>query len=388
MPATSVRSEPRPAPAETDTIGRTTAITVISAIRPWWALFLRFNFARVRRMRRLTGPSGIDRALKKLSFIHFAHWAVFDRIPPSAPRRRARKLPQPYLLFQSNFNGGAQEYIEAFSMTVRTGMRALWGGAYDVPPPTPVGPFIEYIRTERIPVGYYYCAYPEASTTMVCDALELRRKFEAFRAEAVELEPDLFADAYARFVTEAQRRSATGPDRRTSPAGRGLCVLTPFTRDAEEPLREAFARFATGEESPFAETARTHFARFVVVPHLKDRLGHQLDATSYLLFAAEFDGGRDEYVESLATAPELRSVWSHCSGYPVGHDTNALSQYLLEHRIEPGYSFISYPTATLADVRASLALEKRLDELFLAAQGVEPAQLKRLWLDAFPQHGG
>ncbi len=388
MPASTVHTEPGPAPAEMDTIGRTTAITVISAIRPWWALFLRFNFVRVRLMRRLTGPSGIDRALRRLSFIHFAHWALFDRIPPSAPRRRRRKLPQPYLLFHSNFNGGAQEYIEAFSMTVRSGMRALWGGAYGVPPPTPVGPFIDYIRAEKIPTTYYYCAYSEASTTIVCDSLELRRKFESFRTEVAQFEPDRFADAYARFVTDAKRRAPADPDRGTTPPGKGLCVLTPFSHEAGEPLREALAELAEDEESPFAATGCTHFARFVVVPHLKDRRGLQLDGTSYLLFAAEFDGARAEYVRRLSAMPELRALWRHCDGYPDGSEPDNLPGYLLEHRIEPGYSVIGYPGATVAEVRAGLALEKRLNEFFCDAQGLQPTALRHAWLDAFPPEDG
>ena len=383
MPTTTVSTQPSPTRPDMDTLGRTTAITVISTIRPSWRWFLLFNFWRVRVMRRLTGPSGIDRALKDLSFIHFAHWAVFNRTPASAPWWRARKLPQPYLLFHSNFNGGAQEYIEAFSMTVRTGMRALWGGAYGVPKPTPVGPFIDYIRKAKIPTTYYYSAYPEASTTMVCDALELRGKFESFQAEAAMLEPDRFADAYARFVTEAQKRNGVEPDRRTSPAGKGLCCLTPFSREADGPLREALARLGEGEHSPFAEIAGTHFARFVVIEHLKDKRSHQFEATSYLLFAAEFDGSREQYVESLAATPELVSVWRHCDG-----DTDVLPRYLLEHRVEPGYSVIGYPGATVADVRASLALEEQLKAFFCDAEGPEPSELRHAWLEAFPPRDG
>lgn len=365
MPATTTRTDARPTPAEVDTLGRTTAITVISAIKPWWAVFLRFNFWRVRLMRRLTGPSKIDRALKNLSFIHFAHWAVFKR------------SQQPYLLFQSNFNGGAQEYIEAFSMTVRTGMRALWGGAYGVPPPTPVGPFIDYIRAAKIPTTFYYCAYPEASTTMVCNALELRRKFESFRVEASELDAHRFAEAYARFMTEVHRRPAEPGKPGKAPAGRrtGLCVLTPFTHQEEARVRQAVADLPRGDASPFAADGRTHFARFVIVPYLTDGRGHQVDGTSYLLFAAEFDGSRDEYIESLASMPGLRSIWP---------GVESSSRFLLEHGIEPGYSVIGYPGATVADVRDSLSLEKQLGDFFVTTQGLEPSELRRTWQETFP----
>jgi hypothetical protein len=186
-----------------DTVGRTTAIAVISGVPRYWGVWLRFNFVRMRLMRRVRGPSRIDKNLRKLSFIHFAHWAVFDRVPPGA--EGARRLPYPYLLFQSNFNGGAEEYIEAFSIAVRIGMRALWGRAYHVPPPVPVKPFADYIVENKIPTPYYYAAYPEASTTEVRKALELREKHEEFMRRSAELGPERFASEYDRFLTRVQR---------------------------------------------------------------------------------------------------------------------------------------------------------------------------------------
>lgn len=176
-----------------DSAGRTTAITVISAVPRWWGWWLRFTFARVRLMRRLRGPSRIDAALDRLSFIHFAHWAIFRR----------RGLPHPYLLFQSNFNGGAQEYIEAFSVAVRTGMRALWGGAYRVPPPTPVEPFYRYILAERVPTAHYWSAYPHASTTMIRSALRVKAEHDRLAARAADLDGESFAREYRAFLGRA-----------------------------------------------------------------------------------------------------------------------------------------------------------------------------------------
>lgn len=179
-------------------------MTVISAVPRYWGIFVRLNFARARLMRRLRGPSTIDRRLKQLTFVHFAHWSVFDRVPARGGRK-ARRFPHPYLLFQSNFNGGTARYVEGFSVAVPTGMRAIWGRAYGVPPPVPVGPFLEYILDNQQEPAYYWGAYPEASTHMVLKALELRQRFHEFAREASDLEPERFAAAHSEFLTDVQR---------------------------------------------------------------------------------------------------------------------------------------------------------------------------------------
>ena len=52
--------------------------------------------------------------------------------------------------------------------------------------------------------GHYYCAYPEASTRMVKGALEVRDAFQKLVADSARLEPEEFAAAYERFLTESQ----------------------------------------------------------------------------------------------------------------------------------------------------------------------------------------
>lgn len=177
---------------------RIAPITIISPVRRWWALWLRFTWPFARRNRLVTRP------LVKLGFINFAHWSVFDRVPARAPRRDARRLPQPYILFQSNFNGPASLYIDAFSLVVPGRLRLLWGGAYRYPGARPMERFNRFIERHAVPTGHYWAAYPEASSRMVVSALALRRSFDEFAREAAALPPDRFAAAYQRFLTDVQ----------------------------------------------------------------------------------------------------------------------------------------------------------------------------------------
>jgi hypothetical protein len=189
---------------ERDSIGRWTAITTISPVPLWWRVWLAVNFCIVAFRRRIGRPSRVERNLRSLAFIGFAHWGVFHRVPARGVPWQARRLPHHYLLFESNFNGAGAEYIEAFCRVITLGIEGLWRGAYQVPPPLPVTPFQRHIEERKLPTGHYYTAYPNASTKMVKAALELRPKLAKFARDSRGLEPHAFQARYERFISGVQ----------------------------------------------------------------------------------------------------------------------------------------------------------------------------------------
>lgn len=181
-----------------DRAGRSTAIIVVTPSRRAWAAWLRFDFAAVALLKWLMRQRGPSRPVLRLSFINFAHWAVVHRVG-------GRRLPFPYIVFQSNYNGAAPEYFEAFARGLKWRMRGLWGGAYGVPDPSRLLDFAGYIENHWIHSEHYYCAYPQASTKMILSALELRERYDEFAAQAAEVEPDRFRSEFDAFVARVQR---------------------------------------------------------------------------------------------------------------------------------------------------------------------------------------
>ena len=177
--------------------GAAVSLTVFSAVKPWGLLELPlfFLFIRVR-------PNALGK-LRKLSFIHAARWSILRSLPGngSAP---ARRLRYPRLYFESNFNGGWEEYIDAFSYVLTLGMWALWGSSHGFPWAVPAGPFKSYIRAHAYNASGYYSAYPEATATTILAALELEPKVRALRASAADLSPEEFARRWSTLVREAQ----------------------------------------------------------------------------------------------------------------------------------------------------------------------------------------
>jgi hypothetical protein len=190
-----------PAAAGTDdrnVHGNAIALTVFSAVKSWGRLELPVFIEVLRRRRGSLGE------LRQLSFIHAARWSLFGEIPYNGPPQPQRRLNSAHLYFESNFNGGWEEYIDAFSYVLRTGMWAFWGSSYGFPGALPSGPFKDYIRGNAIEASHYYSAYPEATATMVLGALKVEPRLARLKWQATWMSPTEFEASWRAFLTETQ----------------------------------------------------------------------------------------------------------------------------------------------------------------------------------------
>jgi hypothetical protein len=176
--------------------GRATAITVLTPIRRGGPLVLWLVFWAGRNIKQTLEK------LEQLSFIHFARWAVIKRFPDE---QGGERLNHSYLLFESNFNGAWEQYIDAFSEIVARRMKAIWGTSFGFPGPQPVEPFKAYIRHNEFVANHYFSAYPGATTTEIVSAARVEAALEDLSRASAGLDPDSFRAAYAAFLTKVQR---------------------------------------------------------------------------------------------------------------------------------------------------------------------------------------
>lgn len=317
------------------------------------------------------------KSLRRLSFIHFAHWSVVKRIPPGT--RGGRKLRHPYLVFQTNFNRGWREYVEAFALVIPTGVRLNWASLYGFPDPKPVGPFLDYVDERFTPSSHFYCAYPDSSTRMVLSALDARTKFNMFPAEGSGPPP--------RFL--AKRRYTAGPALLGGTLGESLwreptdtlSVLCPIARDAQDDLKQRLCELNEGE-SPLARVRWTHLARWSVVAPLPLKATRRaVDSTWYLLFVSWFDGNQSSYIEALrGSLDELNdAIWGCCDGYRGCRDPVLFRSFLLDHAIKPGLAFAGYQES-VTEVRAALELRHRLAGPVVNASGLDSRALEEAFI--------
>jgi hypothetical protein len=178
--------------------GNAIALTVFSAVKGWGRIELPAFITVLRRGRNSLG------ALKQLSFIHAARWSLFSEIPYNGPPQPQHRLRSAHLYFESNFNGGWEEYIDAFSYVLKTGMWGFWGSSFGFPGALPSGPFKDYIRANAVAASHYYAAYPDATTTMVLAALEVEPRLQRLKGQAAWMTPTEFAAAWRAFLIETQ----------------------------------------------------------------------------------------------------------------------------------------------------------------------------------------
>jgi hypothetical protein len=176
--------------------GQATAITVLTPVKRWGPPVLSLVFWAGRNI------TATLKKLEALSFIHYARWAVIKRFPDGAGGER---LNYTYLLFESNFNGTWDQYIDAFSEIVAFRMRAIWGSSFGFPGPLPVERFKGYIRSNEFVANHYYSAYPGATTTEIISAARVEKALADLASSSRALDPDAFGAAYRSFLTEVQR---------------------------------------------------------------------------------------------------------------------------------------------------------------------------------------
>ena len=184
-PLTATGTDPR------NVDGQAICITVFSTVKWWGRPWLALVFLYARLFPKSQGK------LARLSFIHFARWSLVTGLPE-------QRLRHPQLFFESNFNGGWQEYIDAFSHILTRGMTMFWGSSYGYPQPLPTDPFKKYIQAHELPASYFYSAYPEATTTIVLSALRLDEDLRELRDRARAMDPEAFAQAWSDFVAKRQ----------------------------------------------------------------------------------------------------------------------------------------------------------------------------------------
>jgi hypothetical protein len=180
----------------TNVEGKATAITVITPVKWFGPPLLWLVFWAARNVKSTLVK------LEELSFIHYARWAVIESFPDE---HGGERLHHTYLLFESNFNGTWDQYIDAFSEVVPMRMKALWGSSFGFPGPQPVEPFKEYIRRNEYVANHYFSAYVGATTTEIVSAQRVEEALERLCASSETLDADSFATAYGSFLTDMQR---------------------------------------------------------------------------------------------------------------------------------------------------------------------------------------
>lgn len=380
---------------------RTEALTVLSPIRPPWTWLARLVLDVLPRT-----PWGAGTELQELRFIQSARWALVTSLP-GAPGQPARRPRYDYMLFESNFNGTLDSYLEAFADILRTKMRLIWTTSYGFPNlpvdeglpvirrfgrPIPAKAFIDYVRRASLPAQHFWSAYPGASTTEVLAGLAAEAAVADLRGRVIRGEDaTAFARAFDRALLHLQSRPEVAPQPESPIADvRGglyaFTALSPIRPGAEPALRETLAALEQDAQSPFTTVPGVHFARWVVIDDLAHQPGQQRDGwpRAYLMTSTTADGAAPPYRDlHRHLGPARDAVYSHCEGYPHDPDEAAFAAYLEHCRLPTGRFYAGYPFASVGTVVSSLDTHRRLVHLTRTHATDSPADRLEAFRAAF-----
>jgi dimeric dUTPase (all-alpha-NTP-PPase superfamily) len=190
--------------------GKAYAINVLTPMKRWKTPLLLAAF-------KLFSIKLTQWELRALAFIHFARWTVIaaHKLPRFPEMQERETLTYNYLLFESNFNGSWNEYIDAFHSVLSFKLNLVWLWSENFPGSVPLTPFKKYIDRNQLFNDYFYMAYPGATVRDVKNALDSYSAFVAL-AEKAECSDDEFATAYLEFATKVQNKLGAngnaGPD--------------------------------------------------------------------------------------------------------------------------------------------------------------------------------
>lgn len=139
-----------------------------------------------------------------LSLIHFARWVIIKPRDWPDLGQGPEDLQNDYMLFCSNFNGTWDQYIDAFSDGIPSGLNLFWFSATKYPLSIPITPFKNYITHNQISTDYYYNATPGAAQRDVKTSLQVYDALLALQKAHATQTPDEFAATYRATLGQVQ----------------------------------------------------------------------------------------------------------------------------------------------------------------------------------------
>ena len=183
--------------------GKAYAMNVITPMPPALTWLQRVIFMTSRAF-----PSTLS-GLLGLRLIHFARWVTIRRDQWPDLGQPKQSLRYDYMLFCSNFNGTWDQYIDAFSDGIPTGLDFFWYASVGYPHSIPITPFKAYICHNQFDTDYYYNATPGASQRDIKSALNILADVRALEALHKTASPADFAVAWRAALLRVQNGLAS-----------------------------------------------------------------------------------------------------------------------------------------------------------------------------------
>ena len=206
--------------------GTAYGLTVLSPIimEPWHPGLvpadLRRHDTELRRILSELG-TGADSPFARLPSTHFARWVVWDDVYFSGYPAHEEHLKSAYLLFNSNFNGDLDDYLDSMVTEIPGVLDEIYQHCVGFPgigkaddgssPAMRAAGFRAYIRRCQVKTTFFFCDYPDASVADVRNALHAQKELAGFSADNQGRHGEDLQRSFQEFMELVGKGPATGP---------------------------------------------------------------------------------------------------------------------------------------------------------------------------------
>ncbi len=137
-------------------------------------------------------------------------------------------------------------------------------------------------------------------------------------------------------------------------------------------------------KSPFSSTSCVHRARFLIIDEIPVQMGNVKSgrlASKYLLFIAELDGERDDFLKELykKRTETVRNIWGNCVQFPEPCSPELFCKYMQVYEIKSTLPFSAYSGISQQKISKMLKVRRTLTDFVVDNQASETNELYDAW---------
>jgi hypothetical protein len=122
-------------------------------------------------------------------------------------------------------------------------------------------------------------------------------------------------------------------------------------------------------EAPHILCARWRGAPRDRIARMHPSLPPEPPGDDYVLFASNFDGSWDQYIDGFGTIPRikrgLRWIWFLSRGFPGPWPLGQFKRYIRHFEVPADFYYCAYGDASVKDIQRALQLDHRLENFLL-----------------------
>ncbi len=290
------------------------------------------------------------------------------------------------ILFTSNFDGDAGEYVKELAAAVGQEMDPVWRccDGYTADAATDPKLFQEFLDRHTVKVDTFYAALPGVNVKSICESASLRQSLTRELNGSISNSPLLNQLPQ----TSTPKKPLAGGANLKEDLGRVLEWIVGIREGAQEEAVVRTQEGLYGIEDLFVQNQMTvivpvkkrwlsrlilrivlwvvngaaarargslsgittiHFARWTVI-----------DGGENLLFESNYDGSWESYIDDFVDSASLgmNLIWGNCIGFPKGgsRDVEAFKAYIRVNQIPSQMFYSAYEDLTMKNILTDLAI--------------------------------